>query len=345
MDIWKISLDQDGSTATDLSAYSSSIYVNVGIPKVKYNALSVLGHQGDIDMTSAYNGEVFYEPRECTVIIMSNSGADITASSVASALIDAYLGQRVRLQNITQDYMLIGRLTEAEYEELSNGKDYKIRFKLIAEPWRYETTETEHGDIMPISTPSNQWATLTANKEHATSTGFSANAGESPLIQFSVTPNSNQYYRIVFSNLSNCTVRVQNHTTFGEFKYMLVDYSLPFIPKYDTLMVVVEPIDEEKPVSGSVYVGVYPATVIDYSGKPVAIKVAQIISDAHNDLYLLNNGVGAKLDYGSTFKEYPQLMLSTGANKLLVMASALDFDASTLDSTSWITIKWREGNL
>ena len=128
MDIWKISSDQDDSTATDLSAYSSSIYVNVGIPKVKYNALSVSGHQGDIDITSAYNGGVFYEPRECTVIIMSNSGANITASSVASALIDAYLGQRVRLQNITQDYMLIGRLTEAEYEELSNGSDYKIRF-------------------------------------------------------------------------------------------------------------------------------------------------------------------------------------------------------------------------
>ena len=86
MDIWKISLDQDGSTATDLSEFSSSIYVNLGIPKVKYNALSVLGHQGDIDMTAAYNGEVFYEPRECTVIIMSNSGADITASSVASAI-------------------------------------------------------------------------------------------------------------------------------------------------------------------------------------------------------------------------------------------------------------------
>lgn len=346
MDIWKISLDQDGSTATDLSAYSSSIYVNVGIPKVKYNALSVLGHQGDIDMTAAYNGEVFYEPRECTVIIMSNSGADITASSVASALIDAYLGQRVRLQNITKNYMLIGRLTEAEYEELSNGKDYKIRFKLIAEPLRYSLSEQVINETqLTLTTPANQWATLTANKEHATSTGFSANAGETPLIQFSVTPNSNQYYRIVFSNLSNCTVRVQNHTTIGAYKYMIVDYNLPFIPKYDTLMVVVEPIDIEKPVSGSVYVGVYPATVIDYSGKPVAIKVAQTISDAHTDLYLLNNGVSAKLDYGSTYEEYPQLMLSTGANKLLAMASALDFDASTLGPTSWINIKWREGNL
>ena len=115
MDNWKISLDQDGSTATDLSELSSSIYVNVGIPKVKYNALSVLGHQGDIDMTAAYNSEVFYEPRECTVIIMSNSGADITASSVASAIIDTFLGQRVRLQNLTKNYMLIVQFTESEY--------------------------------------------------------------------------------------------------------------------------------------------------------------------------------------------------------------------------------------
>ena len=104
---------------------------------------------------------------------MSNMGADITASSVASALIDAYLGQRVRLQNITQDYMLIGRLTEAEYEELSNGKDYKIRFKLIAEPLRYSLTEYVIDETqLSLTTPANQWATLTAGKEGATQQDF-----------------------------------------------------------------------------------------------------------------------------------------------------------------------------
>lgn len=345
MDKWKICIDSDTATPIDLSeTLGITVAVNVGIPSLKYSVLSLTGHQGDIDLSEIYDNQLYYNPRECTVFFISKQGAADALTNI-NAVLKAYHGKRVRLVNTTQNYMLIGRLTEAEMQSTSTSGNYKLTYKLIAEPLRYKVTETERSDIMPISTPSNQWATLTANKEHATSTGFSANAGEWPLIQFSVTPNSNQYYRIVFSNLSNCTVRVQNHTTFGEFKYMLVDYNLPFIPKYDTLMVIVEPIDEEKPVSGSVYVGVYPATVIDYSGKPVAIKVAQTISDAHTDLYLLNNGVGAKLDYGSTYEEYPQLMLYTGANKLLAMASALDFDASTLGSTSWINVKWREGNL
>ena len=345
MDKWKICIDSDTATPIDLSELLDiTLAVNVGIPTVKYSALSLTGYQGDLDLTEIYDNQIYYNPRECTVFIISEQG-DINAIANINTFMSMFYGERVRLVNTTQNYMLIGRLTEAEMQSTATGGNYKLTCKLMAEPWRYETTETERGDIMPINTPSNQWATLTANKEHATSTGFSANAGELPLIQFPVTADGNQYYRIVFSNLSNCTVRVINHTTIGAYKSMIVDYNLPFIPKYDTLMVIVDPIDIEKPVSGSVYVGVYPATVIDYSGKPVAIKVAQTISDAHTDLYLLNNGVGAKLDYGSTYEEYPQLMLSTGANKLLVMASALDFDASTLGSTALINIKWREGNL
>ena len=342
MDIWKISLDQDGSTATDLSEFSSSIYVNVGIPKVKYNALSVLGHQGDIDITAAYNGEVFYEPRECTVIIMSNSGANITASSVASALIDAYLGQRVRLQNITQDYMLIGRLTEAEYEELSNGKDYKIRFKLIAEPWRYETTETERGDIMPISTPSNQWATLTAGQEGTTETGFSSPASEEPpSIAIDIAPESEAappvYYRIVVSNLVNCTVSALLEDPMSG-KMKLVDISQPILGAgtYTRFYLDITSIDDNAAVSGDVYVGTYPAIIYNNSGKSVPIKAWQKISTVSNDIYLVVNGISAKLKHSTVdyeFYEYPQLMLNNGTNYIMAYASDMAFDQSSLNPT------------
>ena len=352
MDNWKISLDQDDSTATDLSEFSSSIYVNVGIPKVKYNALSVLGHQGDIDITAAYNGEIFYEPRECTVIIMSNMGADITASSVASALIDTFLGQRVRLQNLTKNYMLIGRLNEAEYEELSNGKDYKIRFKLIAEPLRYSLSEQVINETqLTLTTPANQWATLTAGKAYATQTGFSASAGNLPIITIDIAPESEtatpRYFRFEVSNLVNCTVRAfLDDNRSGKVKD--VDISQPILGDgtYTHIRLDISPIDSNAAVSGDVYVGTYPAIIYNNSGKSVPVKARQTISTENNDIYLVVNGMGAKLARGSEFREYPQLMLNNGTNYIMAYASKMDFDQSSLSpNIAYMQIKWREGEL
>ena len=345
---WKISLDRDDDTPTDLSEFSSSIYVNLGIPKVKYNALSVLGHQGDIDITAAYNGEVFYEPRECTVTIMSNSGANITASSVARSLIDDLLGQRVRLRQMTQNYMLIGRLTEAEYEELPNGKDYKIRFKLIADPLRYSLTEQEIDETqLSLTTPANQWATLTAGKEYATQTGFSASAGNLPLIPFSIEPESGVlYYRIEVSNLVNCTVRGILASDSGKNK--LVDISQPILGDgtYTELKLDISPIDNNAAVSGQVYVGTYPAIIFDYNGRSVPVKARQIISSLNNDIYLVVNGMSAKLKYGWEFHEYPQLMLKNDINYIMAYASNMDFDQSSLSpNQAHMEIKWRKGEL
>ena len=346
---WKISLDRDDDTPTDLSEFSSSIYVNLGIPKVKYNALSVLGHQGDIDITAAYNGEVFYEPRECTVTIMSNSGANITASSVARSLIDDLLGQRVRLQQMTQNYMLIGRLTEAEYEELPNGKDYKIRFKLIAEPLRYSITEQVIDDTqLSLTTPANQWATLTAGKEYATQTGFSASAGNLPLIPFSIEPESGiLYYRIEVSNLVNCTVRAFLQNSSGN-KIKDVDISQPILGDgtYTELKLDIMPIDSNAAVSGQVYVGTYPAIIYDNGGKSVPVKARQTISSIDNDIYLVVNGMSAKLKRGWEFHEYPQLMLKSGINYMMAYASKMDFDQSSLSpNQAHMQIKWRKGEL
>ena len=346
---WKISLDRDDDTPTDLSEFSSSIYVNLGIPKVKYNALSVLGHQGDIDITAAYNGEVFYEPRECTVTIMSNSGANITASSVARSLIDNLLGQRVRLRQMTQNYMLIGRLTEAEYEELSNGKDYKIRFKLIAEPLRYSLTEQEIDDTqLSLTTPANQWATLTAGKEYATQTGFSASAGNLPLIPFSIEPESGiLYYRIKVSNLVNCTVRAFLQNSSGN-KIKDVDISQPILGDgtYTDLYLDISPIDSNAAVSGQVYVGTYPAIIYDNNGKSVPVKAWQTISSIDNDIYLVVNGMSAKLKSGLEFHEYPQLMLKNDMNYIMAYASKMDFNQSSLSpNQTHMQIKWREGEL
>ena len=345
---WKISLDRDDDTPTDLSEFSSSIYVNLGIPKVKYNALSVLGHQGDIDITAAYNGEVFYEPRECTVTIMSNSGANITASSVARSLIDDLLGQRVRLQQMTENYMLIGRLTEAEYEELSNGKDYKIRFKLIAEPLRYSLTEQVIDDTqLSLTTPANQWATLTAGKEYATQTGFSASAGNLPLIPFSIEPESGiLYYRVEVSNLVNCTVRGILRSNSGKNK--LVDISQPILGDgtYTELELDIMPIDSNAAVSGQVYVGTYPTILFDYNGKSVPVKARQTISSLNNDIYLVVNGMSAKLKSGWEFHEYPQLMLKNDINYIMAYASNMDFDQSSLSpNQAHMQIKWRKGEL
>ena len=306
-------------------------------------------YHGDIYITASYNGEVFYEPRECTVTIMSNSGANITASSVARSLIDDLLGQRVRLRQMTQNYMLIGRLTEAEYEELPNGKDYKIRFKLIAEPLRYSLTEQVIDDTqLSLTTPANQWATLTAGKEYATQTGFSASAGNLPLISFSIEPESEiLYYRIEVSNLVNCTVRAFLQNSSGN-KIKKVDISQPILGDgtYTELELDIMPIDSNAAVSGQVYVGTYPTILFDYNGKSVPVKARQTISSLNNDIYLVVNGMSAKLKSGWEFHEYPQLMLKSGINYIMAYASNMDFDQSSLSpNQAHMEIKWRKGEL
>ena len=43
MDTWQISTDNDNDAFIDLGEKGIRIAVNVGVPKVKYNALSLIG--------------------------------------------------------------------------------------------------------------------------------------------------------------------------------------------------------------------------------------------------------------------------------------------------------------
>ena len=245
--------------------------------------------------------------------------------------------------------MLIGRLTEAEYEELPNGKDYKLRFKLIADPLRYSLTEQVINDTqLALTTPANQWATLTAGKEYATQTGFSASAGNLPLISFSIEPESGiLYYRVEVSNLVNCTVRAFLQNSSGN-KIKDVDISQPILGDgtYTDLYLDISPIDSNAAVSGKVYVGTYPTILFDYNGRSVPVKARQTISSLNNDIYLVVNDMSAKLKSGWEFHEYPQLMLKSGINYIMAYASKMDFDQSSLSpNQAHMQIKWREGEL
>ena len=69
MDTWQISTDNDNDAFIDLGEKGIRLAVNVGVPKVKYNALSLMRAQGELDLTEAYGGR-FYESRPCTVFLL-----------------------------------------------------------------------------------------------------------------------------------------------------------------------------------------------------------------------------------------------------------------------------------
>lgn len=76
------------------------------------------------------------------------------------------------------------------------------------------------------------------------------------------------------------------------------------------------------------------------------VKAWQTISSVNNDIYLVVNGMGAKLTRGSKFREYPQLMLNSGINYIMAYATKMDFDQSSLSpNVAYMEIKWREGEL
>lgn len=345
MDKWKICIDSDTATPIDLSeTLGITVAVNVGIPSLKYSVLSLTGHQGDIDLSEIYDNQLYYNPRECTVFFISKQGAADALTNI-NAVLKAYHGKRVRLVNTTQNYMLIGRLTEAEMQSTPTSGNYKLTCKLIAEPLRYKVTETERKNLVPPPTPSNQWATLTAGQTGATATGFSF-SGNAKI--FSLNSAKNKFYWVKFTNLVNCTVNIYDWTgtSSAEQQYRQVDGTLPFYQHYDTIRLLVIPIDYSKPCSGTVFVGAYEPTVITNAGKSVPLKIKDLSTlNANAFVYLLHNDQAVRLRYGASYNEYPQLMLATGDNYQSLFAESLTYDGSDLREGDVVDIKWREGDI
>lgn len=351
MDFWKICGDDDKNTPVDmLDALNVRLAVNVGVPSVKYNALSVPGMQGVLDLTEAFGGALAYNPRECTLFAVSESGS-ANARAHIELFLRTYQGRRVRLVNTTQNYMLIGRLTEATIQSTDTAENYKLSFKLIADPLRYDVAETVRNDILPVSTPSNQWQTLTgfapgANQEYTVADGIEVPAGD--IAEVKVTTEKTKYYRFTFSNITNCKIRVVDYDNASDTDKIIsynVDYSKPYLPIYGDVRIVVEPADDTKPCNVPVAIRVYESVEIVNSGLAVPIKVAQTISTETNNIYVMNGNFRAKIRFGNDFNEYPQLMLNAGTNRLLVYASSLNFNADSLTSNEKVILKWRGGDI
>ena len=145
----------------------------------------------------------------------------------------------------------------------------------------------------------------------------------------------------------NCTVRAFLQNSSGN-KIKDVDISQPILGDgtYTDLYLDIRPIDNNAAVSGQVYVGIYPAIIHDNNGKSVPVQARQTISSIDNDIYLVVNGMSAKLKYGWEFHEYPQLMLKNDMNYIMAYASKMDFDQSSLSpNQAHMQIKWRKGEL
>ena len=351
MDYWSISVDSDDAQPIDLSDKGIKLAVNVGVPKVKYNALSLIGAQGDIDLTEAYGGR-FYESRPCTVFFITiPEYTELTGNQKVDYILSNFYGKRIRLYNVSKYYILIGRLTEMEITNLQTSDNCKMTCEFIGEPLRYEPSQHNVDNLKPIFAPSNKWSTLTSGQDYATSGGFSATSSQVSAVGgflFSLSVSTSKYYILDFSNLKNCTVRVLCTSSTSGDTYE-VDYSLPFIPKYDTIYVEVQAKSYSSAVSGSVFVREYGenGSVPDYSGEPVPIKVIDNLSSVNSPMYLMVNNAGVMLsgENNGQAVEYPQLMMSKGNNKILVAAVSPNFSLNSIGAGEKITLKWRGGKI
>ena len=350
MDTWQISTDNDNDAFIDLGEKGIRLAVNVGVPKVKYNALSLMGAQGELDLTEAYGGR-FYESRPCTVFFITDPNfTSTTAEAKLNYILSNYYGKRVRLKNVTKSYMLIGRLTEMEIDHLQTADDCKITCAFIGEPLRYDLSESDFDNLKPVIAPLNKWSTLTSGQDYATSGGFSATSSQVSDVGsflFSLSVSTSTYLILNISSLTNCTVRVLCASSTSGDTYE-VDYSLPFIPKYDTIYVDVQAKSYTSAVSGNVFVREYPRNgSISYSGEPVPIKVIDTLSSVNSPMYLMVNGAGVMLsgENNGQAAEYPQLMMSKGSNKILVAAVSPNFSLSSIGAGEKITLKWRGGKI
>ena len=350
MDTWQISTDNDNDAFIDLNEKGIRLAVNVGVPTVKYNALSLIGAQGDLDLTEAYGGR-FYESRPCTVFFITDPNfTPPTAEAKLNLILSDYYGKRVRLKNVTKGYILIGRLTEMEIDHLQTADDCKITCAFIGEPLRYDLSESNFDDLKPVIAPLNKWSTLTSGQDYATSGGFSATSSQVSDVGsflFSLSVSTSTYLILNISSLTNCTVRVLCASSASGDTYE-VDYSLPFIPKYDTIYVDVQAKSYTSAVSGNVFVREYPRNgSISYSGEPVPIKVIDKLSSVNSPMYLMVNGSGVVLsgENNGQAVEYPQLMMSKGINKILVAAVSPNFSLSSIGVGEKITLKWRGGKI
>lgn len=351
MDYWSISIDSDDAQPIDLTTKGIKLAVNVGVPKVKYNALSLIGAQGDLDLTEAYGGR-FYESRPCTVFFITiPEYTQLTGNQKVDYILSNFYGKRIRLYNVSKYYMLIGRLTEIEITNLEMSDNCKMTCEFIGEPLRYEPSERNIDNLKPVFAPANKWSTLTSGQDYATSGGFSATSSQVSDVGgflFSLSVSTSNYLILDFTNLTNCTVRVLCSSSTSDDTYE-VDYSLPFIPKYDKIYVDVQAKSYSSAVSGSVFVREYSetASILDYSGEPVPIKVIDKLSSVNSPMYLMVNNAGVVLS-GKNFGkavEYPQLMMSKGNNKILVAAVSPNFSLSSIGAGEKITLKRREGKI
>lgn len=350
MDTWQISTDNDNDAFIDLDEKGIRLAVNVGVPKVKYNALSLIGAQGELDLTEVYGGQ-FYESRPCTAFFITDPNfTSTTAEAKLNYILSNYYGKRVRLKNVTKGYILIGRLTEMEIDHLQTADDCKITCEFIGEPLRYEPSENNIDNLKPVFDPLNKWSELTSGQDYATSGGFSATSSQVSDVGgflFSLSVSTSNYLILNFSNLENCTVRVLCSGSISGDTYE-VDYSLPFIPKYDTIYVDVQAKSYTSAVSGSVFVRQCNRNrSISYSGEPVPIKVIDKLSSVNSPMYLMVNNAGVVLSGKNSGQavEYPQLMMSKGSNKILVAAVSPNLSSSSIGAGEKITLKWRGGKI
>lgn len=298
MDSWSIQYDNDSAEIDDLDNFH--VFVKVPPAMVKASYVDVPAMNGSLDITD-FSGEPKYENIEAVLTLITVSDID-NAKEASDAFVNQYAGQKVRLINNTQDYMIIGRITVAEYSAYTKVV-CKLSCNFIANPLKYElgySPSAQGLNINPQARGENLWSVsnITSDTTGATVTSaggvISADASDSNgaeyiipaevapagmLLEVYMTPSDD----CILESVGGSTIRAKN-----VFFYLTDGNDTRVVIKRTTV----------EAVSFSIVVYSVGYKTIDNAGKSVPAQISSqaiILQPFGASLYLFLNGMLRKL--------------------------------------------------
>ena len=125
-------------TAEDWGLIMNEKIVSPPVPKTNY--ITVLGRDGDLDMTEDLSGVVNYQDRTAQYTFILADGSHEDREALIAQIMGLLHGRKLEIvdEDDYPGYYMVGRLSVTE---VTNSNAYGIiRIEAICQPWRYSQT-------------------------------------------------------------------------------------------------------------------------------------------------------------------------------------------------------------
>lgn len=354
MDTWKISANSDGAVQDALSNFI--VEVNMTLPTAKTNYFELYGINGSIDETEALGG-VNYNDRKVTLFLITKTGINNPKSAVDS-FINTYVGSKIRLHNITQGYMLIGRITDVEQTKTKADENYKLACTVVCDPLRYDTTYTPSAsglDIKPENLGANLWSAANVTPgyggTHVTVSGVSIDADAEDVIMGSdytvddTIVGSGKLLRIYTQNINNCEVMIDEYD--GENERIVVSGvkgTALYMSNGNHLVIRVFRKNTSSAASFGCTIREIATRTINNSGKSVPFELLRsFYSNVETNPSVYVNGTIFKPKQSDNWLEYAPAVLKSGENIVAAFVDTAEYDSAL--SGGEFKMRYRKGVL